>query len=71
MKKAYLDQLLTDRLWACSLTARHEFGHKINFEELFTTKNEVLNKLENKNKDIRRKLTDIDKILNKTGINNG
>lgn len=71
MKKAYLDQLLTDRLWACSLTARHEFGHKINFEELFTTKNEVLDKLENKNKDIRRKLTDIDKILNKTGINNG
>lgn len=70
MKKAYLDQLLTDRLWACSLTARHEFGHKINFEELFTTKNEVLNKLENKNKDIRRKLIDIDKILNKTGINN-
>ena len=71
MKKAYLDQLLTDRLWACSLTARHEFGHKINFEEFFTTKNEVLDKLENKNKDIRRKLTDIDKILNKTGINNG
>lgn len=71
MKKAYLDQLLTDRLWACSLTARHEFEHKINFEELFTTKNEVLDKLENKNKDIRRKLTDIDKILNKTGINNG
>lgn len=71
MKKAYLDQLLTDRLWACSLTARHEFGHKINFEKLFITKNEVLDKLENKNKDIRRKLTDIDKILNKTGINNG
>lgn len=71
MKKAYLDQLLTDRLWAYSLTARHEFGHKINFEELFTTKNEVLDKLENKNKDIRRKLTNIDKILNKTGINNG
>ena len=44
MKKAYLDQLFTDRLWACSLTARHEFGHKINFEELFTTKNEVLDK---------------------------
>lgn len=36
-----------------------------------TTKNEVLDKLENKNKDIRRKLTDIDKILNKTEINNG
>ena len=36
-----------------------------------TTKNEVLDKLENKNKDIRRKLIDIDKILNKTGINNG
>ena len=36
-----------------------------------TTKNEVLDKLENKNKDIRRKLTDIDKILNKTDINNG
>ena len=36
-----------------------------------TTKNEVLDKLENKNKDIRRKLTDTDKILNKTGINNG
>ena len=52
MKKAYLDQLLTDRLWECSLTARHEFGYKINFEELFTTKNEVLDKLENKNKDI-------------------
>ena len=71
MKKAYLEQLLTDKLWACSLTARHEFGHKINFEELFTTKNEVLDKLENENKDIRRKLTDIDKILNKTVINNG
>lgn len=71
MKKAYLDQLLTDRLWECSLTARHEFGYKINFEELFTTKSEVLDKLENKNKDIQRKLTDIDKILNKTGINNG
>ena len=36
-----------------------------------TTKNEVLDKLENKNKDIRRKLTDTDKILNKTEINNG
>ena len=36
-----------------------------------TTKNEVLDKLENKNKDIRRKLTDTDKILNKTDINNG
>ena len=36
-----------------------------------TTKNEVLDKLENKNIDIRRKLTDIDKILNKTEINNG
>lgn len=36
-----------------------------------TTKNEVLDKLKNKNKDIQRKLTDIDKILNKTGINNG
>ena len=36
-----------------------------------TTKNKVLDKLENKNKDIRRKLTDIDKILNKTEINNG
>lgn len=71
MKKAYLDQLLTDKFWACSLTTRHEFGHKINFEKLFTTKNEVLDKLENENKDIRRKLTDIDKILNKTGINNG
>ena len=35
-----------------------------------TTKNEVLDKLENKNKDIRRKLTDTDKILNKTEINN-
>ena len=35
-----------------------------------TTKNEVLDKLENKNKDIRRKLTDTDKILNKTVINN-
>ena len=44
MKKAYLEQLLTDKLWACSLTARHEFGHKINFENLFTTKNEVLDK---------------------------
>lgn len=31
-----------------------------------TTKNEVLDKLENKNKDIRRKLTDTDNILNKT-----
>ena len=36
-----------------------------------TTKNEVLDKLENKNKDIRRKLIDTDKILNKTEINNG
>ena len=36
-----------------------------------TTKNEVLDKLENKNKDIRRKLTETDKILNKTEINNG
>ena len=36
-----------------------------------TTKNEVLDKLENKNKDIRRKLTYTDKILNKTEINNG
>ena len=36
-----------------------------------TTKNEVLDKLENKNKDIRRKLTDTDKILNKIEINNG
>ena len=35
-----------------------------------TIKNEVLDKLENKNKDIRRKLTDTDKILNKTEINN-
>lgn len=60
MKKAYLEQLLTDKLWACSLTAKHEFGHKINFEKLFTTKNEVLDQL-----------TDIDKILNKTAINNG
>ena len=60
IKKAYLDQLLIDKLWACSLTVRHEFGYKINFEELFTTKNEVLDKL-----------TDIDKILNKTAINNG
>ena len=60
MKKAYLEQLLADKLWACALTARHEFGHKINFEKLFITKNEVLDKL-----------TDIDKILNKTGINNG
>lgn len=36
-----------------------------------TTKNEVLDKLKNKNKDIRRKLTDTYKILNKTEINNG
>ena len=35
MKKAYLDQLLTDKLYMCSLTARHEFGHKINFKELY------------------------------------
>ena len=33
MKKAYLEQLLTDKLYMCSLTARHEFGHEINFEE--------------------------------------
>ena len=45
MKKAYLEQLLTDKLYMCSLTARHEFGHKINFEKLFITKNEVLDKL--------------------------
>ena len=25
MKKAYLEQLLTDKLYMCSLTARHEF----------------------------------------------
>lgn len=48
MKKAYLEQLLTDKLWACSLTARHEFGHKINFENLFMTKNEVLDKFTDK-----------------------
>ena len=48
MKKSYLEQLLTDKLWACSLTARHEFGHKINFENLFTTKNEVLDKFTDK-----------------------
>lgn len=34
MKKAYLEQLLNDKLYTCSLTARVEFGHKINFEEL-------------------------------------
>ena len=33
--KAYLEQLLTDKLYMCSLTARHEFGHEINFEELY------------------------------------
>ena len=37
MKKAYLEQLLTDKLYTCSLTARHEFGHKINFEELYVS----------------------------------
>jgi len=35
MKKAYLEQLLTDKLYICSLTAEHELGHKVNFEELF------------------------------------
>lgn len=35
MKKAYLEQLLTDKLYTCSLTARHEFEQKINFEELY------------------------------------
>ena len=45
MKKAYLEQLFADKLWAYALTARHEFGHKINFEKLFITKNEVLDKL--------------------------
>ena len=35
MKKAYLDQLLTVILYIFSLTARHEFGHEINFEELY------------------------------------
>ena len=34
MKKAYLEQLLADKLWAYALTARHEFGHEVNFEEL-------------------------------------
>ena len=48
MKKAYLEQLLADKLWAYALTARHEFGHKINFENLFTTKNEVLDKFTDK-----------------------
>lgn len=48
MKKAYLEQLLTDKLLACSLTARREFGHKINFENLFMTKNEVLDKFTDK-----------------------
>lgn len=33
MKKAYLEQLLTDKLYMCSLTARHE----INFEELYVS----------------------------------
>ena len=37
MKKAYLEQLLTDKLYTCSLTARHEFEHKINFEELYVS----------------------------------
>ena len=40
MKKAYLQQLLTDKLYMCSLTARHEFGHEINFEELHISHNQ-------------------------------
>ena len=39
MKKAYLEQLLTDKLYIYSLTARHEFGHEINFEELHISHN--------------------------------
>ena len=39
MKKAYLEQLLTDKLYMCSLTTRHEFGHEINFEELHISHN--------------------------------
>ena len=39
MKKAYLEQLLTDKLYMCSLTVRHEFGHEINFEELHISHN--------------------------------
>lgn len=35
MKKAYLQQLLTEKLYICSMTAEHELGHKVNFEELF------------------------------------
>ena len=34
MKKAYLEQLLSDKLYTCSMTARVEFGYEINFEEL-------------------------------------
>lgn len=39
MKKAYLEQLLTDKLYMCSLTARHKFGHEINFEEFHISHN--------------------------------
>ena len=39
MKKAYLEQLLTDKLYTCSMTARVEFGYEINFEELHISHN--------------------------------
>ena len=38
MKKAYLEQLITDKLYMCSLTAKHEFGYEINFEELHVSR---------------------------------
>jgi hypothetical protein len=38
MKKAYLKKILTEKLWSCSLTAEHELGDKVNFEELFITR---------------------------------
>ena len=39
MKKAYLEQLLSDKLYTCSMTARVEFGYEINFEELHISHN--------------------------------
>lgn len=35
MKKAYLEQLLSEKLHTCSMTAEHELGDKVNFDELY------------------------------------
>ena len=35
MKKAYLEQLLSEKLHTCSMTAEHELGDKVDFDELY------------------------------------